>query len=102
MHVPAILKLCSQVPPSSRLFGQVQENSQGLPDGRLVSCFHECSRTLDKIVGIDCGLSGSTGIVALLATHNLTVANVGDSRCVLGELFDMIIFCDNGVMSLFS
>lgn len=40
---------------------------------------------LKQIRGIDCRLSGSTGIIALLTTNHLTVANVGDSRCTLGQ-----------------
>ena len=39
--------------------------------------------------GIDCALSGSTGILAVLhASRTVTVANVGDSRCFLGGMDD--------------
>jgi serine/threonine protein phosphatase PrpC len=51
----------------------------------LSACFVEANRSLRRAAAIDCDLSGSTGIVAVVtAGAKLVVANLGDSRCVLG------------------
>ena len=49
------------------------------------SAYTDANRALRRITSIDCDLSGSTGISALVASGTITVANLGDSRCVLGE-----------------
>jgi serine/threonine protein phosphatase PrpC len=52
----------------------------------LSACFVEANRSLRRAPTIDCDLSGSTGIVAVItASSKLVVANLGDSRCVAGE-----------------
>jgi serine/threonine protein phosphatase PrpC len=47
----------------------------------------EANRSLRRLAAVDCDLSGSTGIAAVVTAGNkLVVANLGDSRCVAGEL----------------
>jgi len=52
----------------------------------LTHAFGECSRLLPRIGALDLCLSGSTGVVAMLDAHRLVVANLGDSKCVLGRV----------------
>ena len=56
-----------------------------LPKSLIVSWFKKCSSTLRRIGDLDCQLSGSTGVVALASGSQLIIANLGDSRCILGE-----------------
>lgn len=51
----------------------------------LSDAFPEANKVLKRTPGLDADLSGSTGIVAVLTQNKLVVANLGDSRCVLGE-----------------
>ena len=59
-------------------------------DGMFAEAFKEqipaCSAVISNhSSGIDCSLSGSTGVLALIQANRwLTVANVGDSRCFIG------------------
>ncbi|KAG1667055.1 hypothetical protein FOA52_000418 [Chlamydomonas sp. UWO 241] len=52
----------------------------------LAYAFSETSSLLSRIATLDLCLSGSTAVVAMLDAHRLVVANLGDSRCVLGRL----------------
>lgn len=54
-------------------------------ESALSAAFPEANSTLRKRAGLDADLSGSTGIVAVISPNRLTAANLGDSRCVLGE-----------------
>lgn len=54
--------------------------------------FPECNRVLHRLPGVNCEVSGSTGVVALVTEGNrLVVANLGDSRCLMGE--DWLVMC---------
>ena len=61
----------------------VQEH--GAYEELMMASFQECNRLLSRIDNLDCSMSGSTGVVAVLAASRLIVANLGDSRCILGE-----------------
>lgn len=50
-----------------------------------MTSFPEANRSLRRTPGVDVTLSGSTAVVALLSGGRLQVANLGDSRAVLGE-----------------
>ncbi|KIY98047.1 Protein phosphatase 2C containing protein [Monoraphidium neglectum] len=51
----------------------------------LSASFVEANRSLRRLAAVDCDLSGSTGIAAVVTAGNkLVVANLGDSRCVAG------------------
>ena len=53
----------------------------------LAAAFVEANRALRASPAVDCSLSGSTGVAALLTpAGKLVVANLGDSRCVAGRL----------------
>lgn len=56
-------------------------------DSALSSAFPEANRAMRRNPSIDCDLSGSTGVVTMLvaATGKLVVANLGDSRAVIGN-----------------
>lgn len=54
-------------------------------DSALSAAFPEANSSLKKKPGLDADLSGSTGIVAVISGNRLVAANLGDSRCVLGE-----------------
>lgn len=47
----------------------------------------DCNAAIKRVSSINTDLSGSTGIMAYLHGNGttLTVINVGDSRCILGE-----------------
>ena len=68
-----------------------------LAESCWAACFRDCSGALERCRHLDCSMSGSTGVVALLSATHLTVANLGDSRCVLGEppiqSHDPVLYC---------
>ena len=54
--------------------------------GRSPQAFIETDNRLREQSGFDTVLSGSTGNVACIQGRSLSVANLGDSRCLLGSL----------------
>lgn len=80
---------CNAPEPFDRLNATPHATPQPLTlESCLSSCFVETNRSLRRVAGLDCDLSGSTGIVAVVThTSKLVVANLGDSRCVAGECF---------------
>ena len=51
----------------------------------LKDAFGTAQKSLLRAHGADCAESGSTCVVCVRRGDNLIVANVGDSRCVLGR-----------------
>ena len=84
-HAPQVKGVVSGAPPLL------------LAESCWAACFRDCSGALERCRHLDCSMSGSTGVVALLSAIHLTVANLGDSRCVLGEpsiqLHDPVLYC---------
>ncbi|GAX75600.1 hypothetical protein CEUSTIGMA_g3044.t1 [Chlamydomonas eustigma] len=64
-------------------------------DSLVSKCFDECHTELHQRPGLNCSFSGSTCVTALISAHRLIVANVGDSRCILGR-----VSSDQEVMAL--
>eukprot|EP00879_Flechtneria_rotunda_P010667 GHRR01011148.1.p1 GENE.GHRR01011148.1~~GHRR01011148.1.p1 ORF type:complete len:419 (+),score=173.69 GHRR01011148.1:342-1598(+) len=75
--------ICQNLPKILSTLGQCKPATL---DAALSAAFPEANNTLQQIPGLDADLSGSTGIVAVLAQSKLVVANLGDSRCVLGKV----------------
>jgi serine/threonine protein phosphatase PrpC len=51
--------------------------------GALREALAAAEKTLLADPGVDCSLSGSTGCVVVISGPYMTVANIGDSRCIL-------------------
>lgn len=69
-----------------RLVVQSPAFKTGCYESALSTAFPESNSLLRRISGIDCDLSGSTGVVALALDNKLVVGNLGDSRCLLGKV----------------
>ena len=51
----------------------------------MTAAFPETNSLLLRESALDCEVSGSTAVLALISEdNNMTVANLGDSRCILG------------------
>lgn len=73
-----------QLLASSKTFSE-QPGSTG---AILKRSLHQAEREIVEDVHVDTTLSGSTGVVAVLREEKLHVANVGDSRAILGVKYD--------------
>ncbi|KAI8474496.1 MAG: phosphatase 2C-like domain-containing protein [Monoraphidium minutum] len=76
--------VCAAVP---RLVGRSALCKPATLDSCLTASFVEANRSLRRLPAVDCDLSGSTGIAAVVTGGGkLVVANLGDSRCVAGRI----------------
>lgn len=55
-------------------------------EAAMSTAFQDANKLLRRITTIDADLSGSTGVAALLVQERLVVANLGDSRCIMGKV----------------
>ncbi|KAF8071239.1 protein phosphatase [Scenedesmus sp. PABB004] len=79
--------VCEQLPRiMARLLAGKAAPAAGGIEAALTAAFPEANACVRHRAGLDADLSGSTGIVAVLAPHRLVAANLGDSRCVLGKV----------------
>jgi len=65
--------------------GHVSRISAATVASNLTDAFAAAQKALLRAHGADCAESGSTCVVCVREGDNLIVANVGDSRCVLGR-----------------
>jgi serine/threonine protein phosphatase PrpC len=49
----------------------------------LIACLKQLEKELLADPSVDCSLSGCTGCVCVISGSEITVANIGDSRCIL-------------------
>ena len=62
-------------------------------ESAMKKVFPETNQLLQQVQDMDTQVSGSTGVVALLAPgHKLVVANLGDSRCLMGA-WVLVVVC---------
>jgi hypothetical protein len=54
-------------------------------DASVTQSFEECHVALHQQPGLNCSFSGSTCVTALISARRLIIANLGDSRCILGK-----------------
>ncbi|CAG9466086.1 unnamed protein product [Pedinophyceae sp. YPF-701] len=63
-----------------------QSNAGKLTPGVLTAAFTECDLMLREQDGFNVHMSGSTGVLVAFQGNNLVLANLGDSRAVLGSM----------------
>ncbi|ACO68011.1 predicted protein, partial [Micromonas commoda] len=75
-------KISSEMKAKSKSSGRI---SAATVASNLTDAFAAAQKSLLRAHGADCAESGSTCVVCVREGDNLIVANVGDSRCVLGR-----------------